>query len=174
MRDCCFTSSEINYAIELCVLCTWADSHACPRWTRICWSIICVILATAAEHPASGSSEILLWFCLFLKDQKLYGRNIWFCHLAWPIFTAPVAFVRFHRECLRTVYVLSQAFSVSEQFPYPMNLSLNQCPYNKQDRKQRPCVDCRDYMYISMLVLNIMGLKANPMENSAWTNLIKH
>lgn len=147
MWEYCFTSSELNYTI---VLCAWADSHTC--------------------HKSADPSYLLLWqqqhrtlcqralkFCCdsvsYCKIKKINWENI--CLLSFSmahihstnkIWQIP--------QCSRKLSLLNPAFSVSELLPYPINLSLNQRPYNKQDRKQRQCIDCKDFKFISMSVLN--------------------
>lgn len=174
MQEYCFTSSELNYTIELCVLSVRADSHTYPRWARICWSIISVTLAMAIQNRVSGSSKILLWFHLFLKDQKEkklaeYSLVV-ISHGPYPqhsdICQIP--------QCSRKLYLLNPVFSVSELFTYTMNLPLNQRPFNTQDRKQRPYIDRKDSEHVFSELEDITVIKANPTESIAWTNLITH
>lgn len=68
MREYCFTLPELNYTIELCVLTAWADSHTCPIWASICWSVISVTLSTAAQNQELERALNSLTPILFVYD----------------------------------------------------------------------------------------------------------
>lgn len=148
----------INVRILLYLI--WTKLHNCPlclgrqpHLSQICWSVISVTLATAAQNPASESSKFCCDSVSYCKIKKINWENI--CLLSFSmahihstnkIWQIP--------QCSRKLSLLNPAFSVSELLPYPINLSLNQRPYNKQDRKQSQCIDCKDFKFISISVLN--------------------